>query len=226
VSALLRRAAVAVLLAAGLARPAAADQIYLPEQDVPRAIYPDSTGVEHRSLDLTPAELERLSKTLGRKVEARSYPYLEVRKGDAVLGAIFILDAMGQTKPITFAVAVAPSGELHEIQVMIYREPHGEEIREARFRKQFAGKRLQDPVALGKDIDAITGATISSRSAAYAARKGLALAEILRRRAPSPASSPGPASSTNPAGAASPTRTASPDAGAPPQPAPAPAPAP
>jgi hypothetical protein len=35
---------------------------------------------------------------------------------------------------------------------------------------------------LGKDIDAISGATISSRSASYAARKALALFEVLRSR--------------------------------------------
>ena len=34
-----------------------------------------------------------------------------------------------------------------------------------------------------KDVDAITGATISSHSAAYAVRKALALADILRHRA-------------------------------------------
>ena len=65
---------------------------------------------------------------------------------------------------------------------MVYREPHGDEIRERRFRAQFAGKKLQDPLVVGKDIDAISGATISSSSAAYAARKGLALADLLRRR--------------------------------------------
>ena len=62
------------------------------------------------------------------------------------------------------------------------REPQGEQIKEARFRRQFAGKRLKDPITLGKDVDVISGASISSRSATYAARKALWLAEIARSR--------------------------------------------
>ena len=69
-----------------------------------------------------------------------------------------------------------------DVQVMVYREPQGEAIHEKRFRKQFVGKRSKDPITLDKDIDAISGATISSRSATFAARKGLLLAEVVRDR--------------------------------------------
>jgi len=72
---------------------------------------------------------------------------------------------------------------VQDVQVMVYREPHGAEIRERRFRAQFSGKHLGQPLVVGKDIDAISGATISSHSAAYAVRKGLGLTDILRRRA-------------------------------------------
>ena len=136
-------------------------------------------------LHLSDAELAALSQTLGRRVETRDYPYLEVQSAAGAAGDIFILDVTGQSLPITFAIGVTPDGALKDVQVMVYREPHGDEIEEQRFRRQFAGKRLKDPIALGKDIDAISGATISSASAAYAARKGLALADLLHKRAAS-----------------------------------------
>ena len=69
---------------------------------------------------------------------------------------------------------------------MVYRESHGWEIKDCRFRAQFQGKRASDPLVLGKDIDAISGATISSASAAYATRKALALAEALNARPHAP----------------------------------------
>ncbi len=161
---------------------ALADRAYLKEPEAARAIFPESSGWARTVLQLSEAELAGLARVLGRRIEARSYPYLEVGKDGSTLGFIFILDVLGQTLPITFAVGVGVDGTLQDVQVMVYREPRGEEIQEARFRRQFKGKRLQDPLALGRDIDAITGATISARSAAYAARKGLALAEILRAR--------------------------------------------
>jgi Na+-translocating ferredoxin:NAD+ oxidoreductase RnfG subunit len=175
----------AALLA--VAMPTFADQLFLRESEAAHAIFGEHVTSVRETLELSAPEVAELSRILERKVEIRSYPYLEVRQesgGDAkpTLGEIFVIDVIGQSQPITFAVGVKEDGTLQDVQVMVYREPHGDEIRERRFRAQFAGKKLQDPLVVGKDIDAISGATISSNSAAYAARKGLALADILRRR--------------------------------------------
>ena len=145
-------------------------------------MFPESTSSTRKVLHLSDTELATLVKELGRRVEVRDYPYLEVRADQKDVGDIFILDVLGQTLPITFAVGVEPRGAVRDIQVMVYREPRGDEVREDRFRRQFRGKRLADPIALGRDVDAISGATISSRSATYATRKALALDAILRAR--------------------------------------------
>jgi Na+-translocating ferredoxin:NAD+ oxidoreductase RnfG subunit len=165
---------------------ALADQTYLRDADVPKAMFPESTGAERKMLELSAGELAALSQKLGRRVDVAKYPYIEVRKQDEALGLVFILDVVGQSRPITFAVAIGPDGRIRDLQVMVYREPQGEQIQDARFRRQFAGKRAQDPVALGRDIDAISGATISSRAATYAAKKALGLWDVLRTRAGGP----------------------------------------
>jgi electron transport complex protein RnfG len=169
----------AVVTVAALAR---ADQVYLREVDAPHAIFPDSTSYERKVFGLSELERAELDKILGKKTEAPSYPYLDVRSGSASVGIVFLLDVIGQSKPIDFAIGVTPEGVLKDLEVLTYREPRGEEIHEARFRRQFVGKRLQDPISLGRDIDIISGATISCRSATYAARKALALSEVLHRR--------------------------------------------
>lgn len=161
----------------------AGEQRFLREAEAPRAIFPDATSSERKTLELTDEELATVTRALGRRVELRSYPYHEVREGPRVAGVVLVLDVLGQAMPITFAVGVGEDRRIRDLLVIAYREPRGEEIREARFRRQFTGKRLADPIALGRDIDAISGATISSRSAAYAARKALALAEVLHARA-------------------------------------------
>lgn len=162
--------------------PAIGAQLFLREAEAPRAIFGEGAAATKKILNLTDTELAALSNMLGRKPAVRSYPYLEVSTGQGPIGLIFVLDVIGQSQPITFAVGVMSDGALQDVQVMVYREPQGEGIQEKRFRKQFIGKRLKDPIALGKDIDAISGATISSRSASFAARKGLALSELLRAR--------------------------------------------
>jgi len=184
-----RACAAAVALLAVLAPRARADQVFLREAEAPRVVFGEGVTAEQKVLELSGTELANLSRLLGRRVEISRYPYLEVSSEPGspgaprqLLGWVFPLDVIGQSLPITFAVGVEVDGVLKDIQVMVYREPHGDEIRERRFRAQFSGKTLQQPLIVGKDIDAITGATISSYSAAYAARKGLALADVLRRR--------------------------------------------
>ena len=181
------RRAVAALLATPAVvmvapAPALGGQTYLSEADAPRAMFPEATAAARKTLDLSDAEIATLSKALGRRVDARRYPYLEVKTDKGLVGIIVILDVMGESQPITFAIGIRPDGALQDIQVMAYREPQGEAIQEKRFRKQFVGKRSKDPLTLDKDIDAISGATISSRSATFAARKGLLLAEVLHSR--------------------------------------------
>lgn len=157
--------------------------VYLHEVEAAHAIFPESAASERRILALGDADLVALEKALGRRVDGRSYTYLTARAADQrLLGFVFELEVIGESLPITFAVGVSADGVLQDVQVMVYREPRGEEIQDRRFRRQFVGKRMKDPLTLGKDIDAISGATISSRSATFAARKGLSLAEILRAR--------------------------------------------
>jgi Na+-translocating ferredoxin:NAD+ oxidoreductase RnfG subunit len=163
--------------------PVLGGQAYLHEADAARAIFPESTTSTRKNLALSDAEVAALSKALGRRVEARNYPYLEVKSDKGPLGLIFMFDVIGESLPITFAIGVTADGALQDVQVMVYREPQGEAIAEKRFRRQFVGKRSTNPITLDKDIDAISGATISSRSATFAARKGLLLAEVVRGRA-------------------------------------------
>jgi Na+-translocating ferredoxin:NAD+ oxidoreductase RnfG subunit len=183
-----RRSLSALLAAPGMVlivpAPVHGGQAYLSEADAPRAMFPESTASVRRTLDLSDAEITALSKALGRRVEARRYSYLEVKTEKGTAGFILILDVIGESQPITFAIGITADGSLQDVQVMVYREPQGEAIQEKRFRKQFVGKRSKDPITLDKDIDAISGATISSRSATFAARKGLLLGELLRGRAP------------------------------------------
>jgi len=180
-------AAVAIGVAVGVRSVARADEVFLTEAQAPVALFGPGMLGEAGLLSLTDPELHQLSQAVGRRVELRDYRYLLVRvprDGGAgfEVGAIVVLEVVGQALPITFAVGVRADGTLQDLQVMVYREPQGKEINEGRFRAQFRGKAIGDPLTVEKDITAISGATISSRSAAYAARKGLALAAILRQR--------------------------------------------
>jgi FMN-binding domain len=178
----------ALVLACLLALPARGDELFLSDAQAPVALFGPGSEGERQTLQLSDPELHALSRAVGRSIEKRDYPYLLIRtaadggKGD-LRGVIFLLQVVGQTLPIDFAVGVRPDRTLQDLQVMVYREPYGKEINQARFRAQFRGRNLGEPLTVNKDIAAVSGATISSTSAAYAARKGLGLAQILWQRA-------------------------------------------
>ena len=65
---------------------AGAAQVYLREADAPHAIFPASISASRATLELSDSELGSLSKAIGRKVQVRSYPYIEVRGENGTAG--------------------------------------------------------------------------------------------------------------------------------------------
>ena len=137
-----------------------ADEVFLSEPQLAVALFGAGAVGAPAQLTLTDAELATVSKKLDKRVEVRTYSYVAVTDtASEPLGVVLEVEVVGQSQPIRFAVAVRPDGTLRDLEVMVYREPHGVEIRERRFRAQFAGKSERDPLLVGKDIDALSGAT-------------------------------------------------------------------
>ena len=66
---------------------------------------------------------------------------------------------------------------LRGIEILDYRESHGGEIRDAKWRAQFLGKTAADPLQLDRDIRNISGATLSCRHVTDGVKRLLALYE-------------------------------------------------
>lgn len=103
-----------------------------------------------------------------------------ISKNGEVLGWAVVLDEKGKIKPITFLVGIGAQLRVLEVYVLEFRDLFGSEIKRRSFLKQFRSKSLDDPIAIGRDIDAVTQATISSQAASSAVRKALKLVEKLR----------------------------------------------
>jgi len=98
-----------------------------------------------------------------------------------IIGWAVILDEMGKIKPITFLVGIDIQGQVLGVRILEYRDIFGSEIKRKSFLRQFQGKSSKDPMAVGRDIDAVTSATISSAAAALAVKKSLEVIEKMRK---------------------------------------------
>ncbi len=111
-------------------------------------------------------------------------PYYKAYKIDpqtnrrTVVGlAFFTLDASprerGYEGPINIAVGINMQGVITQIKVVAHREPYGYfSVDRDRFAEQFRGKSLRDRFRMGRDIDAVSRATMSIGSASRSIRKG------------------------------------------------------
>jgi len=171
--------ALMVWLVVGGALPARAAATYFTTPQVLKAFFPQSQRVTFRKVKLAPAQVAALQGRLGYKPAKPEYVFFVATTGEHVDGYALIDEELGQHEQITFAVKLSPEGAVERHEVMVYRESYGQEITDSRFRRQFQGKTVKDPVRAGTDIDVVTGATISSRSMAVGVRRALILLDEL-----------------------------------------------
>ena len=101
----------------------------------------------------------------------------------ALLGYTVQMQFVSRSGPFTIVVVTGPEFCVKRAEVLAYGAKRGRDVRLPEFTKQFADKCPKDPIRLGRDIDAITGATLSSRAMTDGVRKALL---ILKSTAASP----------------------------------------
>jgi len=98
--------------------------------------------------------------------------YFEALKGERLVGYCIRINATGYSGYIRLVVGISPAGQIKGVKVLEHRETPGlgAKINETRpgedspwFLRQFAGKSAGS-LALKENIDAVTGATISSKA--------------------------------------------------------------
>lgn len=95
----------------------------------------------------------------------------------------WILDEVGKDRPITAGVVIK-QGKIDDIQVLVFRESRGWEIKYDFFTRQFANLWLDKKHKLSGGIDNITGATLSVKAMTRMAKAALLLDEHTRRETP------------------------------------------
>lgn len=168
-------------LAALAALPAAYATEYLSIEAAQRIAFPDATAFVPIPADLNARDRARLAE-IARPPGARDPRVWRALAGTKSLGIFYADAVIGKQDYIDYALAVDPAGQVLRLDVLAYRETHGWEIRNDRWRAQFNGKTTQDPLTVNADIANISGATLSSRHVTDGVRRLLALDALLRAR--------------------------------------------
>ena len=127
----------------------------------------DVDRVSARLVQEVMPEADRFDEADGDPPVKRAY------RGDELIGYVFITSDLppedrGYSGPIVALVGVTPDGVITGIRVTEYRESYryerGDFLSVPWFLEQFAGKRVGDAFAVGRDIDGMSQVTISVRA--------------------------------------------------------------
>ena len=156
-----------------------AEASYYTTRSMLAEFFPRSERVTYRTFTLDAPARARLAQRLGYAPARDRYTIFVATTQGKIDGYAVVDDEQGLHQPITFATRLSPRGSVERVEIMVYREPRGDEVRDPRFRKQFEGKTAQDALRLGRDIDAVSGATVSSASLATGVHRAAVLVEEL-----------------------------------------------
>jgi Na+-translocating ferredoxin:NAD+ oxidoreductase RnfG subunit len=104
--------------------------------------------------------LKEEQKAKIKKILGHDYSSSRIRYWKNSTRTLWILDEIGKVKPITTGVIIE-DGKIKEVKVLIYRESHGWEVCHPFFTNQFVGTEIDKDNKLNKEIDGISGATLS-----------------------------------------------------------------
>jgi Na+-translocating ferredoxin:NAD+ oxidoreductase RnfG subunit len=150
---------------------------YLSIAQAQRICFPNADQFVARHIVFTEAQRKAIEAT-GQKVLVRGQQVWKAMEGGEAQGYFIVDYVIGKHLVIDYAVALAPSGEVRDVEILQYRESYGGEIRNADWRKQFVGKTARSRLVLNDDIRNISGATLSSRHLTEGIKRVLATYEI------------------------------------------------
>lgn len=106
---------------------------------------------------LTAEQIKAIEKQSGVRVRVKT-----LKAWLAADGRWFLVDeVLGKHEYITWALTLDAQGAVQHLEVLQYLETYGDQIRNAKWRAQFTGKRLGAVLKVDEDIQNISGATLS-----------------------------------------------------------------
>jgi hypothetical protein len=159
-------------------------RVFLTQQEALSLAFPAGVTVLRKTAFLTEPERQEARKLSGadRLPDALVTFYVGTRGGKEVATAYFDTHVV-RTLTETVMILVDATGAIARIETLSFGEPE-EYLPRPHWYARFSGRRLDDELSVKRGVRAVSGATLTARAATEAARRILALDQVLRRRTP------------------------------------------
>jgi len=134
--------------------------------------------IKRSSVFLTDKQIERVEQQGSVKLRSPILAIYEAfRDGDRIGTAYFDAHRV-RTLPETLMIVVDHEDRICDIDVLEFKEPQ-EYLPRPKWYEQFLGRKLDSELSMGRGVDGVTGATLTARATVNAARRALAIHDVL-----------------------------------------------
>lgn len=151
-------------------------QVYLTKKQALEIAFPGADEIKKEKIWLTDEQKIAIEALYGQPIMENRIKYYVGVKDNKPMGYMVVDHMIGKDYPITFMVVLNVDGTVREVEIMIYREPRGWEVRYKSFMSQFFGLNAESDF---RDIHSITGATLSVRAITRGVRKAVTVYRVL-----------------------------------------------
>ena len=150
-------------------------EVYLTEEEALKLMFPKSDRIRKDALRVSSDKKLVIEERIGWKFPENDFEVFVGETGAKIDGYALVQNTIGKHKPMTYMVGVDSTGHVLNVELLVFRESRGSEVRTKRFNVQYEGKTVLDPVRINKDIINISGATMSVRSMSAGIKRALVL---------------------------------------------------
>ena len=152
-------------------------EVYLTEDEALKLMFPKSERIRKDFIRLTSEKKAQIEERIGWKFPEELFEVYIGETGAQIDGYALVQNTIGKHKHMTYMVGVDNTGACTNVELLVYREAKGSEVRTKRFNVQYEGKTASDPIRINKDIINISGATMSVRSISAGVKRVLVLVD-------------------------------------------------
>ena len=127
-----------------------------------------------------PQEIKIYSEKKARSRFMFDHVYVwKISESNSLIGVAILDNVLGKSLPITYLTCFNMDGQLINVHIVKYREDYGYEVGNKRWLNQFIGLGINSDFIIGKNIDGISGATISVNSVTRGINRSSIIVEYL-----------------------------------------------
>lgn len=145
-----------------------------------KKIFGEEVAVSFSKVELSTEARELIEKKVGHRFYGHHLFMWKITKGERSIGTAYLDNTKGKMQPISFLVVLDSVSKIINVEIVKYRESHGGQVREKNWLSQFIGKDEESSFKVGKDINSISGATISSHSVSKGVERIMLLDKYLK----------------------------------------------